>query len=665
MDHTPIVRAKNFNLENLKLYLELYQEDYNENNRSFVDDELEKKLPGYTQTYYQGMAQFGIEYKEEKNGVFLYHSYLKKLDDESLEEYIKFWFMTYYTPNYRTKGEEKPILLYVEMLKELLLKEGHSLQLDKFNSIFLNHKSKDILRNLIIGYGKYISYDENEKKVSLVYEDINDINDTIKFIENNFPIPKAYKSGIIFYNRYSEENFLKFKSFKNKESVNLYLEFRDWLATVYKKKGTEEILSKNTQNNYISALRNEVSRILSSKFNKIINIYQIDKKEKIASFIELFSTEFKERDEEMKRALSNALKRYYEFLEYFLSNKKEIKNISLQKIVYGAPGTGKSYSLNEEVKVIFETNKERVTFYDGYTYGQFVGMYKPSITENENISYKYIAGPFMKQLVKAYKDSSNKFCLIIEEINRAKADKVFGNIFQLLDRDEEGNSRYPISVSEEQVQYLREELKDKKDILKRIENEGLYLPNNFYIWATMNSADDGVQPLDTAFKRRWNFNYISLNANEENFGNENEFIIGTYKGEFVFWNKFRKILNIKLKDRISEDRLIAPFFISPNDFDENNELGKKVLDQDIFIEKVLMYIFDDLLRHYPKKREQIFKNEIVTFSDIVDKNKVKSEEGIKEEENFLEKIFLEDFIKDTFIKEEKLGVQNEGENSSN
>lgn len=642
MNYTPMVRVKNFNLENLKLYLELYQEDYNENNRSFVDDELERKLPGYIQTYYQGMAQFGIEYKEEKNGVFLYHSYLKKLNDEALEEYIKFWFMTYYTPNYRIKGGDKPILLYVEMLKKLLSKEGNSLQLDEFNNIFLKHKSKDILRNLIIGYGKYINYDENEKKVSLIYEDINDINDIIKFIENNFPIPKAYKSGIIFYNRYSEENFLKFKSFKNKESVNLYLEFRDWLATVYKKKDTEEILSKNTQNNYISVLRNEVSRILSSKFNKIINIYQIDKKEKIDLFIELFSTEFKERDEEMRRALSNALKRYYEFLEYFLSNKKGIKNISLQKIVYGAPGTGKSYSLNEEVESTFGANKERVTFYDGYTYGQFVGMYKPvtvtkyvSGIKEQNIEYKYIPGPFMKQLVKAYKDSSDKFCLIIEEINRAKADKVFGSIFQLLDRDEEGNSRYPISASEEQIQYLKEELTNEKDILERIEKEGLYLPNNLYIWATMNSADDGVQPLDTAFKRRWKFNYISLNANEGNFGNGETFIIGQYKDKDILWNEFRTTLNDTLKANITEDRLIAPFFISPNDFEEIDTSIKKI-DKNILSEKVLMYIFDDLLRHYPKLRKEIFHNDVKTFSDIHEK--------VTENENFLELIFNEGFL---------------------
>lgn len=401
------------------------------------------------------------------------------------------------------------------------------------------------------------------------------------------------------------------------------------------------------------------TRILYSLLDQNMNVYlEYNKSEKLIKLSSVSDTEILNFSDyydliENYKEITNDIKII--FINSKEDTQNEVKKIELQKIVYGAPGTGKSYSLNQEVESIFGVNKERVTFYDGYTYGQFIGMYKPTITEKGDISYKYVPGPFMKQLVKAYIDSENNFCLIIEEINRAKADKVFGNIFQLLDRDEEGNSRYPISTSEEQLQYLREELKNKKEVLERIETKGLYLPNNLYIWATMNSADDGVQPLDTAFKRRWKFNYISLNANEKAFGNEKEFIIGKYKGEFVFWNKFRKALNTKLKDRITEDRLIAPFFISPNDFDENSELGKKVLNQDIFIEKVLMYIFDDLLRHYPKKREQIFKNGISTFSDIVDKNKVNSEEeiqkGIKEEENFLEKVFLEDFIKEAFIKE--------------
>lgn len=326
---------------------------------------------------------------------------------------------------------------------------------------------------------------------------------------------------------------------------------------------------------------------------------------------------------------------YSKYLTTSKEKKEIIKVLPYQKIVYGAPGTGKSYSLNQEVENIFGTNKERVTFYDGYTYGQLIGMYKPTMTEKGDISYKYIPGPFMKQLVKAYKDSSNKFCLIIEEINRAKADKVFGNIFQLLDRNEEGNSRYSISASEEQIQYLSEELKDKLDILERIESEGLYLPDNLYIWATMNSADDGVQPLDTAFKRRWKFNYISLNANEDKFGNGETFIIGQYKDKDILWNEFRTTLNDTLKANITEDRLIAPFFISPNDFEEIDTSIKKI-DKNILSEKVLMYIFDDLLRHYPKLRKEIFHNDVKTFSDIHEK--------VTENENFLELIFNEGFL---------------------
>lgn len=340
-----------------------------------------------------------------------------------------------------------------------------------------------------------------------------------------------------------------------------------------------------------------------------------------------------------------------------INNDKNI--IPHQKIVYGAPGTGKSYSLNEEVESIFGSNKERVTFYDGYTYGQFVGMYKPTMTEKGDISYEYVPGPFMKQLVKALMNPKEKFCLVIEEINRAKADKVFGNIFQLLDRDSTGKSKYEISVSEEQRQYLKKVLGKKSEkincfsdysleaaevkVLYNKDNniDTLYIPNNLYIWATMNSADDGVQPLDTAFKRRWKFSYISLNANENIFEDKGIFLIGKYKENGITWNNFRHAINKELKDRITEDRLIAPFFVSINDFEKNIEDEKKVLNQDIFVEKVLMYIFDDLLRHYPKLREKIFNNNIKTFSDIYEK--------VTKNDNFLELIFNEEFLKQLIL----------------
>lgn len=302
-------------------------------------------------------------------------------------------------------------------------------------------------------------------------------------------------------------------------------------------------------------------------------------------------------------------------------NKKEKKgNPPYQKIVYGAPGTGKSYRLSQQVEEYFGNNVKRVTFYDGYTYGQFVGMYKPTIIEGNDIGYSYVPGPFMQQLVQALKNSENSFCLVIEEINRAKADKVFGNIFQLLDRDSSAKSRYPISVSEEQLRFLEVELKEQEEILKEIKEKGLYIPDNLYIWATMNSADEGVQPLDTAFKRRWKFEYISLNKNEKEFEKQREgikLIVGKNKTYNLEWNAFRKTVNNKLQEyNITEDRLISPFFISPDDFTIAVSEDTYALDKNIFVEKVLMYIFDDLLRHYPKIKSKIFNDNLKTFSKI-------------------------------------------------
>ena len=338
----------------------------------------------------------------------------------------------------------------------------------------------------------------------------------------------------------------------------------------------------------------------------------------------------------------------------FSSENKDIK-LPYQKIVYGAPGTGKSYSLNQQSEKYFGNNIKRVTFYDGYTYGQFVGMYKPTVDEKNGIGYSYVPGPFMQQLVQSLKNSEDNFCLVVEEINRAKADKVFGNIFQLLDRDNSGKSRYPVSVSEEQLEFLKTKLEDRKDIFEEIKEKGLYIPDNLYIWATMNSADEGVQPLDTAFKRRWKFEYISLNKNEKEFEKQREnikLIVGQNKTYNLEWNTFRKIVNNKLQEyNITEDRLIAPFFISPYDFTIPVSESIYALDKNIFVEKVLMYIFDDLLRHYPKIRNEIFKDDVKTFSKIYEA----LSDGEYELDNYYKKLnaILSESLFPELFKEEK------------
>ncbi|MGJ0310677.1 AAA family ATPase [Aliarcobacter cryaerophilus] len=326
--------------------------------------------------------------------------------------------------------------------------------------------------------------------------------------------------------------------------------------------------------------------------------------------------------------------------EFILRNELFV-NLSISinepqnKIIYGAPGTGKSHLLKEKSAELFSPgNVDRVTFYNGYTYGQFIGTFKPkpiyknistnkihhdiSTSEDEDhepiITYEFIAGPFIELLVKALNNPLSDYCLIIEEINRTKVDAVFGNIFQLLDRDENGKSKYSINPSSELLQYLQSKL--NKHIYLEIESNGLHIPKNFYLWATMNSADQGVFPMDTAFKRRWDFEYIGLNSNESDMDN---LYINLGDNNLIGYNEFRHKLNIKLSTdfSIDEDRLLAPFFVNRRDFEEINIDGtdKSILKKEVFISKIVMYLKDDILRH--SRRENIFAFD--TFSEIVEK----------------------------------------------
>lgn len=251
------------------------------------------------------------------------------------------------------------------------------------------------------------------------------------------------------------------------------------------------------------------------------------------------------------------------------------------RIIFGAPGTGKSYRLKEDIQKfnIINNNFERVTFYPTYNYANFIGSYKPKPVYKINerfkepfIDYQFVPGPMSRILKKALEDKENKYVLLIEEINRADASAVFGDFFQLLDRDSKGDSQYAIDASEEIKGYLN---RDK-----------ISLPSNLYIWATMNSSDQGVQPLDTAFKRRWSIEYISLDSGEDIIAD-----FGTFKyfNRDTTWNDFRKRLNKKIKEQdgnISEDRLLGPFFIT-----------KKEIENKTFKTKIIAYLKEDLFRY--------------------------------------------------------------------
>lgn len=189
--------------------------------------------------------------------------------------------------------------------------------------------------------------------------------------------------------------------------------------------------------------------------------------------------------------------------------------------------------------------------------------------------------------------------LLIEEINRANVAAVFGDVFQLLDR-KNGVSEYSIATSEDLKNYLDEEL-----WMYDVDNTEIRIPSNMFIWATMNSADQGVFPMDTAFKRRWEFEYIGIDE-EENEVTEYVIPIGTGENrKYVYWNKLRKRINSILsqeENRINEDKLLGPFFISKSVL-ENALRNEETEDNFVksFESKVIMYLFEDVMKMRPEK----------------------------------------------------------------
>lgn len=284
-------------------------------------------------------------------------------------------------------------------------------------------------------------------------------------------------------------------------------------------------------------------------------------------------------------------------------------------LVFGAPGTGKSFRLRERQQEFFpeKGSCERITVYAGYTYAGFVGTYKPKM-EKEEIVYAFVPGPFTRTLVKALRHPDRNFLLIVEEINRANPAAVFGDVFQLLDR-EEGRSEYPVAASEDLCLYLAKEFVPEFDRMEEEEQEQVLeccreirIPSNMYIWATMNSADQGVFPLDTAFKRRWDYDYIGIDENAEKMADVC-FLAPDGEGETVKvnWNRLREALNRKLAEklRVNEDKLLGPFFLSGEVLRTGEE--NLAVDNGRFLHtlksKVFMYLFEDAAR---QRRRELF-----------------------------------------------------------
>lgn len=331
---------------------------------------------------------------------------------------------------------------------------------------------------------------------------------------------------------------------------------------------------------------------------------------------------------------------YFSTVEKGPANVPHNSNIEqpLQQIFYGAPGTGKSHIIKEQTK---GEGVIRTTFHPDTDYSTFVGTYKPTTEfapvlaiigdkavetgrEEKRISYEFVCQAFLQAYVAAWKkvaeakgSTAKKQFLVIEEINRGNCAQIFGDLFQLLDRNDYGYSDYPIQADADMQKQLKQlfegveienaesinALYDDRDIVKEVfSGEVLLLPNNLYIWATMNTSDQSLFPIDSAFKRRWDWQYMPISEGRDKNGQPKKWKIEADTQMYSWWSFIQKI-NDEIYSKInSEDKKLGFYFCKPMD---------DVIKAETFVSKVLFYLWNDVFKD--------FDNESGIFAEPYDK----------------------------------------------
>lgn len=299
------------------------------------------------------------------------------------------------------------------------------------------------------------------------------------------------------------------------------------------------------------------------------------------------------------------------------------KSIARQIIYYGAPGTGKSHKIKEQLEGVPKENIFRITFHPDSDYSTFVGAYKPTRSERplyglfgketvrlkdgkdlteETITYKFIPQAFLNAYMQAYKKPEEKVYLIIEEINRGNCAQIFGDLFQLLDRDENGVSEYTIKADADLKAFLVDEMGKDNDAIKDGE---LCLPSNLYIYATMNTSDQSLFPIDSAFKRRWDWEYEPIKYKNTNW------VIDIQNKEYS-WVSFQKVVNERIFVATnSEDKMLGDYFVNPSD----GRITEKML-----LNKILFYLWNDVCKDGEGDIFKVRDTEDVSFSELYGAN---------------------------------------------
>lgn len=416
------------------------------------------------------------------------------------------------------------------------------------------------------------------------------------------------------------------------------------------------------------------------------DIYSCVHTKELQDMIDLLyeNEEFKAYNTKGGNQYSNALETYLKFLhakEIFTEETKPKYSpiLSLQQIYYGAPGTGKSKAIKD---LTFGESVIRTTFHPDSDYASFVGTYKPiteevdlrdcygkkviddetkEVVKEERIAYKFIPQAFLEAYVEAWKKlgSGKKQYLIIEEINRGNCAQIFGDLFQLLDRNEYGFSDYPIVADKDMQKYLEKEFAGweitNKDEINQLYGEAnmvnlimrgerLVLPSNLYIWATMNTSDQSLFPIDSAFKRRWDWKYVPIREGRDKETNAPlNWYINTGDKQYNWWSFISKVNKLIGSLTNSEDKKLGYFFCKAKDGE---------IDADLFVSKVIFYLWNDVFKDYgfDDKDFQDEEGKILSFDRFYEDKKGITNVDIAIVEQFLDNLGVE---KASFNKEEE------------
>lgn len=396
----------------------------------------------------------------------------------------------------------------------------------------------------------------------------------------------------------------------------------------------------------------------------------------------------------------------------FSTESSLLKAAGLQQIYYSAPGTGKSKAIKD---LTFSEDVIRTTFHPDSDYASFVGTYKPiteevvlrdcngkkvideetgKVVKEDRIAYKFIPQAFLEAYVEAWKKlgskkseksdksynrihpalldtpdiftknkASKKQYLIIEEINRGNCAQIFGDLFQLLDRNEYGFSDYPIVADKDMQKYLEKEFEGweitNKDKINQLYGEAnmvslimrgerLVLPSNLYIWATMNTSDQSLFPIDSAFKRRWDWKYVPIREGRDKETNAPlNWYINTGDKQYKWWSFISKVNNLIGSLTNSEDKKLGYFFCKAKDGE---------IDADLFVSKVIFYLWNDVFKDYgfDDKDFQDEEGKILSFDRFYkDKNGTTCVD-IANVELFLENLGVDEFIPEKGEEEENI-----------